>query len=141
MAIRSASAVWEGTLKEGQGEMRLGSGAFEGAYSFVSRFEEGDGTNPEELIGAALAGCFSMALSAELTRSGFPPKRIATAASVHFERVDGKATITRIDLNTEAEVPQIDEQTFNEKAAGAKTDCPVSRALAVKEINLVARLI
>jgi lipoyl-dependent peroxiredoxin len=141
MSIRSASAVWEGTLKEGQGQMRLGSGAFEGNYSFVSRFEEGEGTNPEELIGAALAGCFSMALSAELTRSGFPPKRISTKASIHFERVDGKATITRIDLNTEAEVPQIDEQTFSEKAAGAKADCPVSRALAVKEINLVAQLI
>jgi lipoyl-dependent peroxiredoxin len=141
MSIRSASAVWEGTLKEGQGQMRLGSSAYEGAYSFMSRFEEGEGTNPEELIGAALAGCFSMALSAELTRSGFPPKRISTEARVHFERVDGKATITCIDLNTEAEVPQIDVQTFNERAAGAKMDCPISRALAVEEITLVARLI
>jgi osmotically inducible protein OsmC len=140
MTIRSASAIWEGTLREGQGKMRLGSGAFDGAYSFLSRFEEGKGTNPEELIGAALAGCFSMALSAELTRSGFPPNRISTEARVHFERVDGKATITRIDLNTEAEAPQIDEVTFNEKAAGVKTDCSISRALAVKEINLVARL-
>lgn len=140
MSIRSASAVWEGTLKEGQGTMRLGSGAFEGAYSFMSRFEEGKGTNPEELIGAALAGCFSMALSAELTRSGFPPNTISTQARVHFERVDGKATITRIDLITEAEVPQIDQQTFIEKAAGAKADCPISRALAVKEISLEARL-
>jgi osmotically inducible protein OsmC len=140
MAIRSASAVWEGTLKEGQGKMRLGSGAYEGAYSFMSRFEEGEGTNPEELIGAALAGCFSMALSAELTRSGFPPNRISTEAHVHFERVDGKATITRIDLTTEAEVPQIDEKVFSEMAAGAKADCPISRALAVKEINLSAQL-
>lgn len=140
MAIRSASAVWEGTLKEGQGKMRLGSGAYEGAYSFMSRFEEGEGTNPEELIGAALAGCFSMALSAELTRSGFPPNRISTEAQVHFERVDGKATITRIDLTTEAEVPQIDEKVFSEMAAGAKADCPISRALAVKEINLSAQL-
>jgi len=140
MAIRSAKAVWEGTLREGQGKMRLGSGAFEGAYSFMSRFEEGEGTNPEELIGAALAGCFSMALSAELTRSGFPPTNISTEAQVHFERVDGKATITRIDLVTEADVSQIDEQTFYEKAFGAKADCPISRALAVKEINLVARL-
>jgi osmotically inducible protein OsmC len=140
MAIRSANAVWEGTLREGQGKMHLGSGAFEGAYSFTSRFEDGQGTNPEELIGAALAGCFTMALSAELTRAGFPPTKISTEARVHFERVDGKATITRIDLITQAEVPQIDKQTFNEKATGAKVDCPISRALAVKEINLVAEL-
>lgn len=141
MSTRKANAVWEGTLKDGSGMMRLGSGAYEGRYTFASRFEEGDGSNPEELIGAALAGCFSMALSGDLTRAGFTPTRIQTEAQVHLDRVDGKPTITRIDLTTRAEVSGIDAETFKEFAQGAKTGCPISRALAVKEINLDAALV
>ena len=105
MATRTGSAVWEGTLKEGRGTMKLGSGAFEGPYSFSSRFEEGKGTNPEELIGAAEAGCYSMALSANLEKAGHPAKRISTTATVKLEMVGGGPKITTIDLKTEAEVP------------------------------------
>jgi osmotically inducible protein OsmC len=141
MAVRNAEAAWEGNLREGKGIVKLGSGAFEGAYSFVSRFEEGTGTNPEELIGAAHAGCFSMALSADLERAGYTAKRIHTMAQVHLETVDGKPTITKIHLDTEAEVPGIDEKDFLEQAEGAKRGCPVSRALADVEIVLNARLI
>ncbi len=141
MATRSASAVWEGSLKEGKGRVKLGSGAFEGAYSFTSRFEEGKGTNPEELIGAAHAGCFSMALSAGLGRAGYTPKRIQTSARVHLEKVGDAFRITRIDLTTEAEVPKIDAKTFNEQAKAAKKGCPVSAALAAVEISLNARLV
>ncbi|MFN4232045.1 OsmC family protein [Thermus sp.] len=142
MPVRKASAVWEGGLRNGQGLMKLQSQAFEGPYSFPSRFEEGPGTNPEELIAAAHAGCFSMALAASLEREGFPPKRVSTEAHVHLEMVEGKATITRIDLVTEAEVPGITPEKFQEIAQAAKEGCPVSRALgAVKEIALKARLV
>jgi lipoyl-dependent peroxiredoxin len=141
MPARTASAVWEGNLREGKGKMKLGSGAFEGAYSFTSRFEEGTGTNPEELIGAAHAGCFSMALSAGLGRSGFTPKRIQTTAKVHLIKADDGFKIGKIELETEAEVPQIDEKTFLEQAQGAKKSCPVSKALAGVEIQLNARLV
>jgi osmotically inducible protein OsmC len=141
MAIRKAEAVWEGTLREGKGSVKLGSGLFEGRYSFTSRFEEGAGTNPEELIGAAHAGCFSMALSGDLGRSGYTPKRIHTTAQVYLEKVEGRSKITRIHLNTEAEVPGIDEKTFLEQAEGAKTGCPVSRALAGVEITMEAKLV
>src|SRR4029434_2191581 len=108
MPARIGSAVWEGTLKEGKGTMKLGSGAFEGPYSFQSRFESGAGTNPEELIGAAHAGCFSMALSAGLTRAKLTPRRIHTTARVHLENVDGSFRITRIELDTEGDVPGLD---------------------------------
>jgi lipoyl-dependent peroxiredoxin len=141
MAKRTASAVWEGTLREGKGRVKLGSGAFEGAYSFASRFEEGTGTNPEELIGAAHAGCFSMALAAGLTKGGFSPKRISTTASVSLEKVGEGFKITRIELNTEADVPEIDEADFLEQARSAKKNCPVSQALAGTEITLSAKLI
>lgn len=141
MAVRNAEAVWEGNLRQGKGVVKLGSGAFEGAYSFVSRFEEGAGTNPEELIGAAHAGCFSMALGADLENAGYTATRIHTTAHVHLETVDGKPTITKIHLDTEAEVPRIDETDFLEQAEGAKRGCPVSRALAGVEISLNARLI
>ena len=141
MAIRNAEAVWEGSLKDGQGMMRFGNGAFEGQYSHASRFEEGPGTNPEELIGAAQAGCFSMAFSGDLGKEGFTPKRVQTQASVHLEKVDGKSTVTRINLNMEAEVPDIDEETFHRIAEGAKKGCPISRALAGVEIILNARLV
>src|ERR671934_2111071 len=105
MATRTGSAVWEGTLKQGKGNMKLGSGAFDGPYSFSSRFEEGKGTNPEELIGAAEAGCFSMALSANLEKAGNPAKRITTVAKVKLEMSGGGPKITSIELNTDAEVP------------------------------------
>ena len=141
MAIRNAEAVWEGNLKAGKGSVKLGSGAFEGAYSFSSRFEEGTGTNPEELIGAAHAGCFSMALSADLEKAGYTAKRVYTKAKVHFEMVDGKPTITTIHLDTEAEVPGISEKDFLEQAEGAKKGCPVSRALGGVEILLDAKLV
>src|SRR3954452_9739596 len=109
MATRTGSAVWEGTLKEGKGDMKLGSGAFEGPYSFSSRFEDGKGTNPEELIGAAEAGCYSMALSANLEKAGNPAKRVSTTATVKLEMVEDAPKITTIDLKTEHVVPGIDQ--------------------------------
>jgi osmotically inducible protein OsmC len=141
MAVRKAEAVWKGNLKEGQGTMKLGSGAFEGKYSFPSRFESGQGTNPEELIGAAHAGCFSMALSAGLGKSGFTPTRIHTVAKVHLEQVSDGFAITKIELETEAQIPNIDEKTFLEHAEGAKKGCPVSKALAGPQISLKAKLV
>ena len=121
--------------------MKLGSGAYEGPYSFKSRFEEGSGTNPEELIGAALAGCFSMALSANLEKAGHPAKHVSTRANVKLEMVDGKPTITAIDLQNEATVPGIDEQTFQQQAEATKVGCPVSRALTGTKITLNAKLL
>src|SRR5918996_3950765 len=139
MAVHGASAEWAGSLKEGAGKMRLGSGAFEGPYSYVSRFETGPGTNPEELIGAAHAGCFSMALAAALGRAGHTPTAIRTTAKVHLGTSDAGPTITRIDLETEGEVPGIDQATFQEHAEGARKGCVVSRALGgVKDITLNA---
>ena len=140
MAVRTANARWEGSLKEGDGKMRLGSGAFEGAYSFASRFEEGTGTNPEELIGAAHAGCFSMALSAALGGAGHDPESIETSALVHLEKTDGGQAITRIELTTNATVPGIADDEFQKIAAEAKAGCPVSKALAGVEISLDASL-
>ena len=140
MATRNGSAVWEGTLREGKGTVKLGSGAFEGPYSFASRFEDGAGTNPEELIGAAHAGCFSMALAAGLSKAGISRKRIATTAKVHLGQVEGGFKITLIELETTAEVPGIDEKTFLEHAETAKKNCPVSQALAATEIKLRAKL-
>jgi len=138
MAIRNASAVWNGTLKEGNGTMKVGSGAFEGAYSFASRFEEGPGTNPEELVGAAQAGCFSMYLASVLTNAGFPPVQIRTSAKVHLG--DGPR-IHLIELDTEAEVPNVDEQTFQEKVEISKQNCPISLALTGPELRVSARLV
>lgn len=140
MPARTASARWEGGLRQGKGSMRLGSGAFEGQYSFSSRFEEGTGTNPEELIGAAHAGCFSMALSAGLEQAGHPPTSVETTASVHLERADSGFQISRIDLDCTAEVPGMDDATFQAQAATAKAGCPVSKALAGVDIHLDARL-
>jgi len=141
MAKRTASAVWEGNLREGKGKVKLGSGAFEGQYSFSSRFEEGTGTNPEELIGAAHAGCFSMALAAGLTKAGHHPKRINTKANVSLEKVGEGFKITTIELNSEGEVAGIDEQTFLDAAEAAKKNCPVSQALAGVNITLKATLV
>lgn len=141
MAVQNASAEWNGSLKEGAGKMRLGTGAFEGAYTFVSRFENGAGTNPEELIGAAHAGCFSMALAAELGRAGHNPTSIKTQAKVHLGTSDGKPTITQIDLDVEGEVPGMDAVKFQEFAEGAKKGCVVSRALSgVQNVTLNAKL-
>ena len=141
MPVRSAEAQWEGSLQEGSGIMRLGSGAFEGRYSFTSRFEDGPGTNPEELIGAAHAGCFSMALSGALSRAGHVPTRVHTTARVHIDRGDAGFSITRIELQTEAEVPGLDDETFRREAEGAKAGCPVSKALTGTEITLDAKLL
>jgi osmotically inducible protein OsmC len=141
MPVREASAVWNGTLKEGQGKMRLGGGAYEGPYSFSSRFEEGKGTNPEELIGAAHAGCFSMALSGALGRAGHTPNRIETNAKVHLGKVGEAFGITRIELVTRGQVPGIDAATFRKHAEEAKKNCPVSRALGGTEIVLDAKLV
>ena len=141
MAVRGASAEWAGSLKEGSGKMRLDSGAFEGPFSFVSRFETGPGTNPEELLGAAHAGCFSMALAAALGRAGHTPKSIQTTAKVHLGTSDAGPTITKIDLDVVGEVPGIDAATFQQHAEGAKKGCVVSRALAgVPTITLNASL-
>lgn len=141
MPVRKAEALWEGGLAKGKGKMKLGSGAFEGSYSFASRFEQGTGTNPEELIGAAHAGCFSMALSFMLEQAGFNPERVQTRARVHLEKVGEGFKITTIELETEGKVPGIDEKTFLEKADAAKKGCPVSVALAGTEIKLQARLV
>jgi lipoyl-dependent peroxiredoxin len=140
MAIRTASAKWSGDLKGGDGTMALGSGAFEGQYSFRSRFEEGTGTNPEELIGAAHAGCFTMALSHILAEGGNPPDSVETSAKVHFGPTDAGPTIQRIELTTRGSVPGLDEAGFQEAAEAAKAGCAVSRALAGVEIELDAAL-
>jgi osmotically inducible protein OsmC len=140
MPVRKANAVWEGSLKEGHGTVKLGSGAFEGRYSFGSRFEEAGGTNPEELIGAAHAGCFSMALSAELGRAGHEPESVETTAKVHLDKADEGFSITGIELETEVRVPGIDEDEFQQVAKAAKRNCPVSQALAAVEITLSAAL-
>ena len=137
MAIRASSAIWKGNLTEGSGSMRLGSGAYEGAFSRASRFEDGAGTNPEELIGAAHAGCFSMYLSLILSQAGHVPTRIDTTAKVHLGE---GPKITLIELSTVGEVPGIDEKTFVDFAEQAKKGCPVSQALAAVDMNLTARL-
>lgn len=140
MPTRTAQARWEGKLKDGKGKMKLGSGSFEGNYSFGSRFEDSPGTNPEELIGAAHAGCFSMALSLFLENAGYTARVIETSAKVNIEKEGEGFKITRIELETEAEVPDIDNEKFQEQAKSAKEKCPVSQALAGTEITLTARL-
>jgi len=139
--IRDAQAQWQGDLREGQGKMAFGSGAFEGQYSFRSRFADGPGTNPEELIAAAHAGCFSMAFSNMLAQAGHTPKSVRTTARVHLEPVDGKQSITLVELITEGVVPGIGEDDFQRIAAEAKAGCPVSRALAAVQISLEATLV
>lgn len=141
MPVRSSSARWQGDLKSGQGTMKLGSGAYEGPYSFPSRFENGQGTNPEELIAAAHAGCFSMAFSLFLGNAGYTPTRIDTTAKVHLEPSGGGFAISRIELQTEADIPGIDEATFQQQAQAAKENCPVSKALAGPQISLTAKLV
>jgi lipoyl-dependent peroxiredoxin len=141
MPVRNAEAEWKGSLLEGSGHMKMGTGAYDGPFSFKSRMENGAGTNPEELIAAAHAGCFSMAFSAGLGKAGFTPKRVHTTAGVHFDKVEGGFAITSIDLAMEAEIPGIDEAQFQEMAEGAKKGCPVSKALAGTTINLTAKLV
>ncbi|MFO8063713.1 MAG: OsmC family protein [Spirochaetota bacterium] len=138
MITRKAHAVWTDTVKKGKGELELGSGAYKGGYSFGSRFEEAPGTNPEELIGAAHAGCFSMALSDLLEQAGFPPEYVDTDAKVLLD--PQKLAITTIELTTTAAVPSIDASKFQEVAEQAKGGCPVSKALAGVDIKLNATL-
>lgn len=141
MPVRIAEAEWQGDLRQGSGTMKVGSGAFAVNYSFTTRFgDETVGTNPEELIGAAHAGCYSMALSNALANAGFPPTRVHTTAQVHFGPVSGGFAINPIDLEVEAVVPGIDEETFQRLAKDAKENCPVSKALAATPINLKATL-
>lgn len=139
MPTRSAHAEWNGSISEGSGKMALGSGAFEGPYSFKSRMEEGPGTNPEELIGAAHAGCFSMALSVVLGAEGHEPESIKTDAKVRFDKEGEGWAIKSVALTTRAKVPGMDDEAFQKAAEGAKENCPVSQALAV-EISLDAAL-
>lgn len=140
MKTRNAEATWTGNLREGRGAMRLGSGAWEGSYSFGSRMEDQPGSNPEELIGAALAGCFSMALSNALAEAGHTPKRVHTTARVSFGMVNGSFAIPRIELEMDADVPGIGESEFQRLAEEAKSGCPVSKALTGTEITLEGRL-
>jgi len=141
MPIRNAEAEWNGSLIDGKGHMKLGSGAFDGPYSFRSRMEEGAGTNPEELIGAAHAGCYSMALSAILGGAGLTPTKIHTKAAVKFEKVGDGFSITNIELITEAEIPGTDAEAFQKFAETAKANCPVSKALSGTHITLKATLL
>ena len=142
MPVRKADAEWRGNLQDGQGHVRLGSGAYEGKYSFRSRMGDGSGgTNPEELIAAAHAGCYSMAFTNALATAGFTPTRVHTDANVHFEKVEGGFAINPIELITEAVVPGIDETTFQRIAEDAKQNCPVSKALAATDIRLRATLV
>ena len=142
MATRNGSAEWRGDLRSGSGTLEVGDGVFTGDYSFATRFEEGEGTNPEELIAAAHAACFSMALSGDLAGHGHTVESIRTTARVHLRQVEGAPTIQRIELDTEGRIEGIDQDHFAEHAEAAKRDCPVSRALAgVPEVELTARLV
>ena len=141
MASRNGSAVWKGNLKEGAGDLTVGDGVFSGSYSFSSRFEEGEGTNPEELIAAAHAACFTMWLANVMAEHGHPAESVRTTAKVHLRETDAGPTIQQIDLETEGEVPGIDQAHFAEHAEEAKNDCVVSRALAgVEQVNVNAKL-
>ena len=141
MPTRTADARWEGSLQDGRGTMKMATGAYEGPYSFQSRFEEGDGTNPEELIGAAHAGCFSMALSGALGKAGHEPESVETTAKVHIDKAGEGFEITRVELDSKARVPGIDRDEFEKQAQGAKEGCPVSQALTGVEISLNAELV
>jgi osmotically inducible protein OsmC len=139
--IRHAEAKWNGSLKEGSGHLKVETGALDSAYSFRSRFEGGGETNPEELLAASHAGCFSMALSAMLTGAGHPPKSIDTKAAVHLNQVSGSWAVNKIELETVAEVPGLDAEAFQKLAHDAKANCPISKALASVDIELKATLV
>jgi osmotically inducible protein OsmC len=141
MSIRKAHATWKGDVKDGQGVISLGDDKLQVRYGFTSRFEDGAGSNPEELVGGAHAGCFSMALAHALDEAGHQPVRISTTARVHLEESDGGFSIPRIDLETEAEVPGIDDRAFQVIAEDAKKNCPLSKVLSGAEIALEAQLI
>jgi lipoyl-dependent peroxiredoxin len=142
MPKRTAEARWDGSLQEGNGTMRMASGAYEGPYSFQSRFQEGDGTNPEELIAAAHAGCFSMALSLVLGQAGHELESVETTSTVHIDKAGEGFAITRIELDARARVPGVSGEEFQQAAEAAKEGCPVSRALAgVDSIELRAELV
>jgi osmotically inducible protein OsmC len=141
MIKRTAKAVWKGDLKEGKGKLKLGSGAFKGKYSFTSRFEDGKGTNPEELIGAAHAGCFSMALSSDLSKAGYVADEIRTEAIVSMDKGEAGFEIKSIKLVTKARVPGIEMAEFAEIASSAKKNCPVSKALKAVDVQLEAHLL
>lgn len=140
MPVRKAQATWEGSLREGKGTMALGSGAWRGPFSFSTRFEEEPGTNPEELVGAALAGCFSMAFGADLERAGYTPSRIDTTADVYLEKTDAGMRVTRIHLTMKAAVPDLGADEFQQIAEGTKTGCPISNLLTGAQITLDATL-
>ncbi len=140
MPERASTAIWEGDIQSGNGTMTIGSGAWSGPFSFKSRFEDGKGTNPEELIAAAHAGYFSMALSGALTKAGSPPERIETKAKVELRKEENGFRIAKVHLDTNARVPGIDAAKFNEIAEQAKKNCPVSKVLAGAEISLSAKL-
>ncbi|MEV7044448.1 OsmC family protein [Amycolatopsis sp. NPDC051061] len=141
MATRMSTARWQGSIVEGSGSMALGSGAYEGSFSFLSRFEDGKGTNPEELIAAAHAGCFSMAFTHILEGAGYSPRSVETSAAVRLSSVEGGFEISRIDLKTQADIPGIDGNDFAKLADAAKAGCVVSKALAAVEITLEATLV
>jgi osmotically inducible protein OsmC len=142
VTARNGSAEWHGSVESGSGTVTVGDGVFEGAYSFESRFAEGEGTNPEQLIAAAHAACFTMALSSVLGAAGHSPESLRTNARVQLRNIDGAPTLARIDLDTEGRVPGVDEQQFQRHAEQAKANCPVSRALAgIPEIVLSAKLV
>jgi osmotically inducible protein OsmC len=142
MTARNGSAEWHGDVQSGSGTVTVGDAVFEGPYSYESRFAEGEGTNPEQLIAAAHAACFTMALSNILSGAGHPPESVRTNARVQLRNIDGAPTLTRVDLETEGKVPGVDEQEFQRHAEEAKANCPVSRALAgIPEIVLSARLL
>jgi len=140
VTTRTSSARWQGDLKSGSGTLSLGSGAFSGEYTFVSRFEEGPGTNPEELLGAAHAACFSMSLSNILAQDGATVNSVETDATVHLDRVDGSPRITKVVLTTVGDVPGLDQAAFAEKAEVAKAGCPVSNLFTGAEIVVEATL-
>lgn len=140
MPTRTGSAVWNGSLEQGSGKLTIGEGLFEGAYSAKSRFEEGEGTNPDELLAAAHAACFSMALAHALAQGGHTPKSVTTTAKVNLEKVEEGFEIATIELDTEVDAPDLDQQAFLDYAMDAKANCPVSKALAGPEIKLNAKL-
>ena len=140
MAVRKAHAVWEGNLREGKGTVKTESGHLDTRYNFVSRFEDGSATNPDELLGAALASCFAMALANMLAGAGHEPERLSVEARVHLQKGDDGFAIPKIELVCEADVPEIDRADFFEHAQNAKEGCPVSKTLTGTEITLDAAL-
>lgn len=140
MPARTANARWEGNLKDGHGTIKLGSGAFEGKYSFGTRFEGAPGTNPEELLGAAHAGCFSMALSSALAKAGHQPQSLETSAAVHLDKLESGFAIAKIVLTTRGVVPGLSAEEFGRFAEDAKKNCIVSRALSAVPMELQATL-